>query len=334
MGRISSLRLRFGLLGLVAALATFGFGSSASAQIVVGQTAPDLLQTTFCDAPPGYDEAQVSLAGGASYAVPTAGVLTSWSTNSGAGGQLGLKVFRPVAGAFLVLAADGPRTLAPGAVNTFPVSIPVQPGDVVGQTVPPGAKSNCLAVTTSPADVVAFNEGSQPVGSTFSFEESESENRLNIAATLLPPPAISSLSPAKGSIAGEKVTIAGTNFASVSAVAFGGVAAKSFTVDSEGQITATAPASKKLAKVQVAVTTVAGTATSATTYAYEGCKVPNLAGKKLKASKKKASKADCKIGKVTKKDGATGKTGKVTKQNPKAGKVLAPGTKIKVTLEP
>ena len=64
------------------------------------------------------------------------------------------------------------------------------------------------------------------------------------------------------------------------------------------------------------------------------CVVPKLAGKKLKAAKKKLKLADCKLGKVTKKKGATAKTGKVEKQSPKPGKVLASGSKVKVTLKP
>lgn len=64
------------------------------------------------------------------------------------------------------------------------------------------------------------------------------------------------------------------------------------------------------------------------------CEVPNLVGKKLKAARKALKKADCKLGTVTKKEGATGKTGKVKKQSPKAGKVLAPGSEVKVTLKP
>jgi hypothetical protein len=62
------------------------------------------------------------------------------------------------------------------------------------------------------------------------------------------------------------------------------------------------------------------------------CVVPKLNGKKLKAAKKKLKAADCTIGKVTKKKGATSKSGKVEKQSPKAGKALAPGSKVKVTL--
>jgi Mg-chelatase subunit ChlD len=62
------------------------------------------------------------------------------------------------------------------------------------------------------------------------------------------------------------------------------------------------------------------------------CKVPNLKGKKLGAAKKSSLGAGCKLGKVTKKKGATAKAGKVVKQSPKAGTVLAAGTKIKIVL--
>ena len=335
MSKASSLRLRFSLFALVAAFATLAVGSSASAQITVGQISTDPETLSTCASANGYNEIQGAVVSGASYAAPTAGVLTSWSTTGRTPGLLALAVYRPLAGSvYKLVTADLPRAITPGSVNTFPIALPVQAGDVIGTVLPSGENAGCLFRTELPGDLILYKEGNAAVGSNLEFPSSEGGYRVNASATLLPPPTLASLSPAKGSVKGAKVTITGTNFASVTGVAFGGVPAKSFTVDNEGQITATAPASKKLAKVPVAVTTVAGTATSATTYAYEGCKVPNLAGKKLKASKKKASKADCKIGKVTKKDGATGKTGKVTKQNPKPGKVLAPGTKIKVTLEP
>jgi beta-lactam-binding protein with PASTA domain len=63
------------------------------------------------------------------------------------------------------------------------------------------------------------------------------------------------------------------------------------------------------------------------------CKAPKLAGKKLKAVRKTLSKADCKLGKVAKKKGATSKSGTVGMQSPKAGRVLVPGSKVKVTLK-
>lgn len=62
------------------------------------------------------------------------------------------------------------------------------------------------------------------------------------------------------------------------------------------------------------------------------CTVPSLKGKKLKAAKKKIRAAGCKVGKVTKRKGATAAKGKVVAQRPKAGKTVAAGTAVKVTL--
>jgi hypothetical protein len=60
------------------------------------------------------------------------------------------------------------------------------------------------------------------------------------------------------------------------------------------------------------------------------CTVPRLAATKLKAAKKKAASADCRIGKVTK--AKTGKTGKVVAQSPKPGTVLAAGARVNVKI--
>lgn len=62
------------------------------------------------------------------------------------------------------------------------------------------------------------------------------------------------------------------------------------------------------------------------------CLVPALKGKKLKAAKKKIRAAGCKVGKVTKRKGATAANGKVVGQGPKAGKLVAAGTAVKLTL--
>lgn len=70
--------------GLIALLALF-LSSSAVAQIVVGQTAPGASPPAECEEGSAFDEIQRQVAGGASYVVPTAGVLTSWSTNAAAG---------------------------------------------------------------------------------------------------------------------------------------------------------------------------------------------------------------------------------------------------------
>jgi hypothetical protein len=331
--------IRISVMAVLAALAALALSSSAVAQVTVGQIAPTPNPEVNCiyGGDP-YDEFQTSVAAGASYVVPAAGVLTSWSTNagSGAGQVFGFKIFRPLApSVHQVVAHDGPRPLAPSALNTFPVNIPVQAGDVIGISFPPLAPPTaCAFATLSPADQIVYREGNLADGDIFTPESGYSGSRLNLSATLLQPPVISAVTPAEGSIqGGQAVVVAGANFASVQAVSFGAVPAQTFAVNSEGQITAIAPPSKTLSATPVTVTTVAGTASSAQTFVYRGCQVPKLKGSKLKASKRKATKADCKIGKVKKKHGATAKTGKVVKQNPQPGKLLPPGTKIKITLD-
>jgi hypothetical protein len=326
---------RSSLLALLAIVLAAAIGSTASAQIVVGQTAPSIETANPCNFKEPFDEVQISTAAGASYVVPTAGVITSWSTNAApvSGQQYGFKVFRPLGGtSFLVVGHDGPRLLTPNALNTFPVAIPVQAGDHIGINIPATGTTACSFSTGMEGDVYGYVGGTAPDGATISTT-TEPGVRLNVSATVLPPPTISSISPATGSIKGASVVIAGTNFAGVQGVSFGSVPASTFTVDSEGQITAKAPASKTLSKVPVTVTTVAGAATSAQTFAYEGCVVPKLKGKGLKAAKKKARAKDCKIGTVKKLGDTTAKSGKVVKQSPPPGKVLAPGSKINLTLK-
>lgn len=323
-------------MSVVLALAitcVLAISSSAPAAIVVGQTAPGPFTGSVCEFDDSYDEVQASVEGGASYTVPTAGVLTSWSTNEGpGGGPLGLKVFRPVGGSYLVVGQDGPRSLTRNALNTFPVNIPVQAGDVLGVAVPANSPSSCAFYTGALGDRIAYREGSAGVGQTMTPENSFNESRLNVSAVLLPPPAIGAISPTQGSIQGAGVVITGFNFASVTGVSFGAVPA-AFAVNSEGQITATAPASATLGSVPVTVSTVAGVATAPQLFTYEGCRVPQLKNKKLKAAKKKIRRADCGVGKVKKLHDATAKNGKVVKQNPKPGKILVPGTKVKVVLD-
>jgi hypothetical protein len=72
------------------------------------------------------------------------------------------------------------------------------------------------------------------------------------------PPALSTLSPAKGSTAGGKtVTITGTDLTGTSAVEFGSVPAASFLVVSDTEVQAVTPAESG-GNVSVSVTTPAG----------------------------------------------------------------------------
>jgi hypothetical protein len=325
------------LVGMTAVTIGLSGASTASAQFVIGQTASAINPPVHCSSESSYDELQLGVASGPVYFVAHNGVITSWSTfaHGGPSQSFTFKIFRKVAPFTYLVVARDTRPLAPNIVNTFPVAIPVQTGDFIGEAfIGGGAESPCVFETGLSDDSILYQGGDAPQGQNVVFGGIvESGFRLNVSATLLPPPTISSISPAAGSVKGAKVVIAGSNFASVQGVSFGSVPAGGFTVESEGQITAKAPASKTLSKVPVTVTTVAGTATSAQAFAYEGCLVPKLKGKRLKAAKKKARAKDCKIGNVKKLGDTTAQSGKVVKQSPQPGKVLPPGSKIKLTLK-
>jgi hypothetical protein len=78
-------------------------------------------------------------------------------------------------------------------------------------------------------------------------------------------PSVTGVSPNAGSAAGgEVVTISGTCFTAASGVYFGGVAAASFAVNSDGSITAATPAGNA-GTVDVTVSAAGGTSTTGTT---------------------------------------------------------------------
>lgn len=317
-----------------AAVLSAGATAPALAQITIGQLAPGTNPSAYCVLGP-FDGAATGPAA-AAYTVPTAGVITSWSTNAseGAGQLLNFKVYRALGGGkYHVVGHDGPRALTPSVVNTFQTSIPVQAGDLIGNadTNSSIVPSACEFETGNVEDTAWLAPGDAADGATVQAEEVEEKGvRANETATLLPPPTVSGLAPASGSIAGgTSVVISGANFALVKSVSFGATPASALTLGSEGQITATTPATASRGPVSVAVTTAAGTATATQQFDYEACVVPKLKGKTLKVAKTKLKKADCKLGKVT---GHKSKTARVTKQSPKPGKVLRPGGKVNIKL--
>jgi PASTA domain-containing protein/IPT/TIG domain-containing protein len=315
--------------------------SSAAAVVTLGQVARPGDAVEACNLGRPYDEPMTASAGN-SYTVPTGGLVTSWSTNAGrpSGQQLTFKVYRPLgAGVYRVVGHDGPRPLTPSTVNTFRTAIQVQAGDVIGFDVPSYLEvgfeslSACRFASGDPADVLGNAEGNAGDGQSLAIEESVPGERLNLRATLLPPPSIGGIAPVAGSIAGgDSISIVGTDFTDVSAVSFGGVPAQSYSVEAEDRLIAIAPAAAALISVPITVTTPAGTATSAQTFTYQGCTVPRLRGQKLKAAKRRIRAADCRVGTIKKRGTATAKTGKVVRQAPKPGAIYPPGAKIKITL--
>ncbi|HKT89170.1 MAG TPA: choice-of-anchor tandem repeat GloVer-containing protein [Candidatus Sulfotelmatobacter sp.] len=76
-------------------------------------------------------------------------------------------------------------------------------------------------------------------------------------------PQLLSFSPSSGAV-GTTVTITGVSLTKTTKVTFGGVAAKTYTVNSDTQVTATVPTGAKTGKIQI--TTTGGTATSTTNF--------------------------------------------------------------------
>jgi hypothetical protein len=82
------------------------------------------------------------------------------------------------------------------------------------------------------------------------------------------PPTVTGVSPDTGAaLGGDTVTISGTGFSTAIGVYFGGVAAASFTVNSDGSITAVTPASNS-GTVDVTVSAAGGTSTIGTADQY------------------------------------------------------------------
>jgi hypothetical protein len=94
--------------------------------------------------------------------------------------------------------------------------------------------------------------------------------------TYIAAPTITSIVPTSGPLGGgTTVIITGTGFTGATAVNFGGTAATSFTVDSDTQITATAPA-ESAGTVDVSVTTGGGTSTAGASDHYTYLAAPTV----------------------------------------------------------
>jgi IPT/TIG domain/PASTA domain len=276
-------------------------------------------------------------AAGTTTTSPVTGAIVRWRMTGGASANsYKLRVLTPDSGFSYTGSGTSAAAMPKSAgIETFSTDLPIQAGQLIGIDLEGHAPLGLREVTGA-----KFVESMPPFvdGATGMAKDNSAELEFAFSAEVQPAPTITALSPASGSVnGGAKVTIAGTDLDGATAVTFGGVPATLFAVDSESQITAIAPAAAAGA-VNVAVTTVAGAATSAQQFTYAApapaptCIVPKLTGKKLKAAKNGLTKADCVLGKVKKLNGATAKSGKVVKQSPKAGKVLAPGSKVSVRL--
>jgi Ca2+-binding RTX toxin-like protein len=165
---MSKLARTLAAAGALAGAALIAVPSGASAATTIGQTfAP--ATATQCAA--NYTYLQSTSPGG-QYAAPTVGVITGWSFQASAANvpQLKFKVARPAGGdSFTVIAESAVVTPQADKLNTFPVQIAVQAGDIIGfftntaghcAQEPAGyihhAKAGDVAPSTTPVLFTAF----------------------------------------------------------------------------------------------------------------------------------------------------------------------------------
>jgi IPT/TIG domain len=292
-------------------------------------------------------------------ASPVDGTVVRWrlGPQQTSGTTYRLDILRPFgAGAYVLAGASDPHSAATAWTEVFPTSLPIKAGDLIGLKVEAPVASVTLAVVpvAGPAqyfwDPALTDSGPTAAPGTGKFE-------VNFNADVRAAPQVTLLSPASGPIGGGTVvTIAGANFSAISGVTFGSAPAPSFSVDSEGAITATAPpAVDGAGPVDVTVTSAVGTSAigAQDRFTYQApaspspppppaapsgaapqppapsCVVPRLIGRQLAASRRLIGQRHCLLGTVL--DRKKGPR-KVVRQSPKPGTVRAGSSRVNITL--
>jgi hypothetical protein len=279
---------------------------------------------------------------------PVDGAVVRWRLSAQAAADAySLRVLRPTgSGPYTGAGTSAPVVASTTSVLSFPTNLPIRAGDAIGVNLLKPVNPSIRAAT----GVGLSDPYWSPIladGATSAQTSAVNGLELGFNAEVQPAPRVVLVGPSSGLTAGgTSVTVAGSDFATVTGVKFGSVPAASFAVNSEAQITATAPAAAA-GPVDVSVTTVAGTSPPAAgdqftytappspppppppTAAPPSCVVPKLVGKKLKGARKALAKANCKLGKV---NGEKGKTAKIVRQAPKPGASRTAGSAVAVML--
>ena len=117
---------------------------------------------------------------GGQYTVPSSGVITAWSYQGGGlATQLRFKVARPAGGNDLtIVGASAVQAAAAGQLNNYAVTIPVQPGDVIGlRFASPGA---CQRPGATYGYLFSFADPEPGTTNTYS----PASGQFDVAATL------------------------------------------------------------------------------------------------------------------------------------------------------
>jgi hypothetical protein len=178
---------RLGVAACLVALSLAVSASPATAAVTIGQTAPS---TDDCGES---DRLQPTVTSGNAYVVPSTvpnWTVTSWSTQASAGGagqMLAMKVYRPLGGVtYMIVGHDGPRLLAQSTLNTFPASVAVKAGDVLGNSSPAaGGDPACTFAVAGESHLRRL--GNLADGASGDFAPGPiPDRRVNISAVITP----------------------------------------------------------------------------------------------------------------------------------------------------
>jgi IPT/TIG domain/PASTA domain len=271
---------------------------------------------------------------GATLASPATGAIVRWRVQGAVGGPFFLRVLHPDGkGGYEATATSQGATPTGTGLETFSTNLKIQAGDLIG--VDPSHDTDEIGFTTVAGARYASIFPTPFDGSVHAPSESFDGKEISLSAEIQPAPEITTVFPAFGPVTGATlVTITGKNLNGTTSVTFGSTPAASFTVDSDTEITATAPASARPGKVDISVSTLAGVNadTRFDDFVYQACVVPAIKKKTLKKAKSLLRRGGCKLGHVKKVDAPAKKVGKVIKQAPQPGKVLAPGARVRITV--
>ena len=331
-GRGRSRRLVIAMACVASALALTA-ASAQAAQIRIGSVLPEKFTPTAFERVQTFFNTALPESG-ASIASPVDGAIVRWQIQGASGGPFYLRVLHPNGkGAYEAAGTSLPATPLDESLQTFSSNLKIKAGDLIG--IDPTQATDKIGVAeTSGASFATifpepFDDSVRPPSQTVDGKEVE------LAAEVVPVPEVASITPNFGSVTGGTVlTISGRYFSNASSVKFGTTPAASFSVDSDTEITATAPAALRPGTVDVTITTIAGdnANTRYDDYVYRACVVPALKNKTLPKAKSLLRRRGCKLGHVKKVEVPAKKEGKIIKQTPKVGKILAPGARVRVNL--
>ncbi len=173
----------------LAAVSLAASASPAGASVTLGQLAPNPVQS--CNIEPR-DHLQPTVTSGNTYVVPGTGTITSWGHNAGPemGATLTMKVFRKVAdpATYMAVGHDGPRVIlyGPSVLNSFPVSIPVKPGDVLGLNQKSPFNTACIFGVAGESHLAGLGlETDLADGESGDFRPFGVPSRLNLTAVFV-----------------------------------------------------------------------------------------------------------------------------------------------------